>query len=151
MSILVFESLVVVILTMFGFLTAYTQYFALVLRVVVGFSLVLHGYPKLKNPKMAIEWMKTVGVPAVAVWLAIILEFFGGLSLIIGFLVPIVAFFAAIQFACIVLVKKTKMGGKYMRTDQGSSYEIDVTYMLLSLAMLVLGAGPLSLSSLLGV
>lgn len=138
-------------MTMFQFLTAYSQYFALILRVVVGFSLVLHGYPKLKNPKMVIEWMKTVGVPAVVVWLAIILEFFGGLSLIIGFLVPIVAFFAAIQFACIVLVKKTKMGGKYMRTDQGTSYEIDVTYMLLSLAMLVLGAGPLSLSSLLGV
>jgi putative oxidoreductase len=137
-------------MAMFEFLTAYAQYFALLLRVVVGFSLVLHGYPKLKNPKMAIEWMKTVGVPAVVVWLAIILEFFGGLSLIIGFLVPIVAFFAVIQFACIVLVKKTKMGGKYVRTDQGTSYEIDVTYMLLSLAMLVLGAGPLSLGSLLG-
>jgi putative oxidoreductase len=136
---------------MFEFLTAYAQYFALLLRVVVGFSLVLHGYPKLKSPKMAVEWMKTVGVPAVAVWLAIILEFFGGLSLIIGFLVPIVAFFAVIQFASIVLVKKTKMGGKYVRTDQGTSYEIDVTYMLLSLAMLVLGAGPLSLDALLRV
>ncbi len=138
-------------MTMFEFLTAYAQYFALLLRVVVGFSLVLHGYPKLKNPKMPVEGMKTVGVPAAAVWLAIILEFFGGLSLIIGFLVPIVAFFAVIQFASIVLVKKTKMGGKYVRTDQGTSYEIDVTYLLLSLAMLVLGAGPLSLDALLGV
>ncbi len=138
-------------MTMFEFLTAYAQFFALLLRVVVGFSLVLHGYPKLKNPKMSVEGMKTVGVPAAAVWLAIILEFFGGLSLIIGFLVPIVAFFAVIQFASIVLVKKTKMGGKYVRTDQGTSYGIDVTYLLLSLAMLVLGAGPLSLDALLGV
>jgi putative oxidoreductase len=141
----------VIHLAMFEPLVAYTQYFALLLRAVVGLTLVLHGYPKLKSPKMAVEWMRAVGVPATAVWLAIFLEFFGGLSLLIGFLVPLVAFFAALEFALIVVVKKSKMGGKYVRMDQGASYEIDVTYLLLSLTILVLGAGALSLDALLGI
>jgi len=136
---------------MFEPLIAYTPYLALLLRVVGGFSLTLHGYPKLKNPQASIGWMKSVGVPAVAVWLAIILEFFGGLALIIGFLVPIVAFFMVVQFAAICLVKKAKLSGRYIRMDQGVSYEIDVMYLIMGLALFTLGAGALSIDALLGI
>jgi uncharacterized membrane protein YphA (DoxX/SURF4 family) len=52
-----------------------------------------HGYPKIgKGRKQTVDAMKGLGVPAVAVYLVAILEFFG-LGLIIGFLVPIIAQF----------------------------------------------------------
>ena len=95
--------------------------------------------------------MKTVGVPPVAVWMAIILEFFGGLALIIGFLVPIVAFFMVVQFAAICLVKKGKLSGRYIRMDQGVSYEIDVMYLIMGLVLFTLGAGAFSIDALLGI
>ena len=51
---------------MFEQLIPHTPYLALLLRVVVGVNMIMHGYPKLKNPKQTIEWTKGVGVPAAA-------------------------------------------------------------------------------------
>jgi putative oxidoreductase len=128
----------------------YTPYLALLLRVVVGASLMVHGYPKLKSRDQAVNWMKSMGLPGGTAVMAGILEFVGGLFLVIGFLVPIVALFFAIQFASIVAMKSTKMKAKYI-APSGANYEIDVTYLLLALVLLVLGAGALAIDGLLGV
>jgi uncharacterized membrane protein YphA (DoxX/SURF4 family) len=34
-------------------------YLALFLRVVIGATLAMHGYPKLKNPKQTLKWTKS--------------------------------------------------------------------------------------------
>ena len=125
----------------------YTGWLALLLRVWVGANFVGHGYPKIgKARQQTLQWTKSLGVPAVLTYLAIILEFFGGLSLIIGFLVPIVGFFIALEMAGAIILKRNKMKAPYMGQN---SYEIDITYLMLGLALLVLGAGPLSIDSLL--
>lgn len=92
-----------------------------------------------------------MGVPASAAVPVTILEFFGGLFLVIGLTVPLVAGFFAIQFAAIILMKKTKMSAVLVGTQGKASYEIDLTYLLLSIALLVLGAGAFSVDSLLGL
>src|SRR5438105_2955268 len=102
----------------------YTPYLALLLRVVVGGSLMVHGYPKLKSKEQAVGWMKSMGLPGGAAIIAGILEFLGGLFLVIGLIVPIVAFFFMIQFAAIVVMKSTKMKAKYI-APSGANYEID--------------------------
>jgi putative oxidoreductase len=129
---------------------ATTPYLALFLRVVVGASLMVHGYPKLKSKDQAVGWMKSMGIPGGTAVMASILEFFGGLFLVVGFLVPIVALFFAIQFASIVVMKSTKMKAKYIDPSK-PNYEIDVTYLLLSIVLIVLGAGVLSIDALLGL
>jgi putative oxidoreductase len=136
---------------MFEQMIPYTPYLALLLRVVVGVTMIMHGYPKLKNPKQTIEWTKGLGVPAAATWLAIILEFFGGIALIIGFIVPIVAFFIALEMIGNAIMKKTKIKAPYLVGQNAAAYEIDITYLLLAITLMVLGAGILSIDGLLGL
>jgi putative oxidoreductase len=134
---------------MFDQLIPYTPYLALLLRVVVGVTMVLHGYPKLKNPKQTIQWTKGLGVPTAATWLAIILEFFGGIALVIGLIVPIVAFFVALEMIGNVVLKRTKMKAPYLVGQNAAAFEIDVTYLLLAISLIVLGAGALSFDAIL--
>ncbi|MGA3405842.1 MAG: DoxX family protein [Candidatus Bathyarchaeia archaeon] len=133
---------------LFSVLFPYASYLALLLRVWLGANLVAHGYPKLGKAKaQTLQWTKSLGVPAVATYLAIILEFFGGLSLIIGFIVPIVGFFTAVEMIGNIYLKKVKMKVPYMGQN---SYELDVTYLMLAIVLIVLGAGVLSVDSFLG-
>jgi putative oxidoreductase len=132
----------------FQMLPLYTGFLALFLRVWVGVNFVAHGYPKLgKGRQQTLQWTKSLGVPTLATYLAIVLEFFGGLSLIIGFIVPIVGFFIALEMMGVILLKKTKMKAPYMGQN---SYEIDITYLMLAIALMVLGAGVISVDSFLG-
>ena len=135
---------------MFELLTPYALYLALLLRVAVGVTMVMHGYPKLKNPQQTVQWTKGLGVPAAATYLAIVLEFFGGIALVIGFVVPIVAFFIALEMIGNTILKRVKMKAPYLQMTE-HAYEIDITYLLLAITLLVLGAGAFSLDALLGL
>ncbi|MDG6905143.1 MAG: DoxX family protein [Nitrososphaerota archaeon] len=128
---------------------AYGPYIALLVRVVVGGTLMIHGLPKLKSRESA-NWMKSMGLPGASATLAGILEFFGGLFLVIGLIVPVVALFFAIQFAAIALMKKIKMNASYVVAGK-PSYEIDILYLLFSLVLIVLGAGVLSIDGLISL
>jgi putative oxidoreductase len=132
----------------FQMLLPYAGFLALFLRVWAGANFVAHGYPKLgKSRQQTLQWTKSLGVPVLATYLAIILEFFGGLFLIIGFIVPIVGFFIALEMIGAIFMKKTKMKAPYMGQN---SYEIDITYLMLAIVLIVLGAGVFSVDSLLG-
>ena len=131
-------------------LVPYTYYLALLLRVWVGVNFVVHGYPKLgKSREQTLQWTKSLGVPAGLTYAAIILEFFGGLSLIIGFIVPIVSFFIALEMIGASILKKSKMKGQYIGGTV--AYELDVTYLLLAISLIVLGAGAFSIDAALGL
>jgi uncharacterized membrane protein YphA (DoxX/SURF4 family) len=94
--------------------------------------------------------MNGLGVPVIATCLAIMLEFFGGLALVIGFLVPIVAFFLALEMIGNTLLKRLKVKASYLQTVPGA-FEIDVTCLLLAIPLLVLGAGALSIDAIIGL
>jgi putative oxidoreductase len=134
-------------------LVGYTSYLALLLRLFFGVSLVIHGYPKVKGGwRQSGQWMKSMGIPAFTAVAATIIEFFGGILLIIGLIVPVVSAFAALEFAAIIIMKMSKMHARYVSFEQGKpTYEIDVFYLVLALVLFVLGAGALSLDNLLGV
>ena len=136
-------------------LLPYTGYLSLLLRVVAGAGLVIHGYPKLKGIQGPVKYVQAMGIPAGAAYpvaaLVTILEFFGGLFLIVGLMVPVVGFFFAIQFVAITIAKKFKLKGAYASGQGPVKYEIDVLYLLLSIALMVLGAGALSLDGALGL
>ena len=136
---------------LFEFLIFYTPYLALLLRVVVGVTLVMHGYPKMKNPQATLKWTGSLGVPAAATIAAIALEFFGGIALILGFMVPIVAFFIGLEMIGNIVLKRTKMKAPYLIGQNAAAYEPDVTYLLLVITMIVLGSGAFSLGALFGL
>ena len=126
---------------------AFVPYLALVVRIWVGANMMIHGYSKLRNMKQAAEETKqSLGIPVGATYTATILEFFGGLFLIIGLIVPIVGLLFAIFMIANVIMKKTRMNAAYIASDK-ASYEIDITYLILSIILIVLGAGALSVDS----
>ncbi len=134
-------------------LNPYGPELLLILRIVLGATLVIHGYPKVKGGRVqAGQWMKSMGVPSYTADLATVLEFLGGVFLVIGLLTPLVGLFFVIEFGAIILMKTSKMHAKFTSMEPGKpTYEIDVLYVLLSLVFLVLGAGPYSLDHLLGL
>jgi putative oxidoreductase len=127
------------------------KYFALLVRLFLGVSLVTHGYPKLKGGwRQAGQWMKSMGIPASAAIVATIVEFFGGIFLVVGLVVPVVAAVVAIQFASIIGMKTSKMKAHFISMEQGKpTYEIDAFYLVMALVLVVLGAGVLSVDSVL--
>ena len=128
----------------------FIPYLALVTRIWMGANMMIHGYPKLRNMKQTAEETKQLGIPVGATYTATVLEFFGGLFLIIGLLVPIIGLFFAIFMIANVVMKKTRMNAAYIATGR-ASYEIDITYLILSIIVIVLGAGALSVDSVIGL
>ncbi len=133
-------------------LLSYTPYIVFVARVMFGATLMIHGRPKLNKERRAqtIANLRTQGVPPIAVIMGIVLEFFGGLFLILGLLVPVVAAFEAIYFLSIVVTKRTKQNAKFVAFGK-PNYELEAFFVLLSLVLAVLGAGALSIDGLLGL
>lgn len=109
----------------------------------------IHGYPKLKGIQGPAKYAQAMGVPAGAAYLVAalvtILEFFGGVFLIVGLIVPVVGFFFTLQFAAIVIAKKLKLKGTYISGQGQVNHEIDVLYLLLAITLIVLGAGAFSI------
>lgn len=126
----------------------FTPFLALLVRVVVGIAYILHGYPKVtsKGRQQVAQWMKSIGIPPMAGYLAGVLEFFGGILLIIGFIVPIVALLFAIQMVSTTLLNKVKLKKAYI-----GGYELDILFLLLVIVLIVLGAGVASIDQLLGL
>lgn len=139
------------LIAIYDILVPYTGYLALVLRLWVGANLIIHARPKLgAGAAGAAGFAKTLGAPRGAAKVVTYLELLGGIFLVVGLIVPVVAILFIIQFVVISIAKRVKMHARYI--DPGKlSYEIDVLYLILSTVILVLGPGLLSLDALIGI
>ena len=138
-------------LAIYQALTPYAIYLALLVRVWTGGNLIVHSRPKFgKGAAASVNWMKSMGVPGWTATAAGYLEILGGILLIVGLIVPIVAVLFIIEFAAIIVMKKTKMHAEYISTSGKPTYEIDALYLILSIVILVLGSGVLSIDGAIG-
>ena len=122
---------------------------ALVLRVFLGAILMVHGFPKLFKPKersQTIAFMRGVGVPVPLTVAASLLEFFGGLGLVVGLLTEVVATFVALEMVGTTILSRTKLGKKLIL-----GYELDLSYLTAAVALVFLGPGAWSLDGALGI
>ena len=121
----------------------------LVLRVILGIVFVVHGHQKLfgmgfAGVQGAFAHMGAP-LPQVTGPLIALLEFFGGIALIVGFLTRLVSLgLAADMLGAIVLVHLAKG-----LTGPGG-YELVLMLMGASLALLLGGAGDFSIDALIG-
>lgn len=123
----------------------------LIFRIVTGGTMMVHGYPKLKDgAKQAGEWMKSMGIPPWTATLAMALEFFGGILLITGFLTRLVSAFIALFMISNIIMKKTKMKASYISQNK-PSYEVDVLYLLIAVTITIIGPGTFSIDHLIGL
>lgn len=123
-----------------------TDLASLILRVAVASLFIAHGYPKLGSQRVAGRgFMKSTGMPSNMIVFAGIVEVFGGLGLILGLLTPIVALLAALWMLSTTWFQYSKLKRKYV-----GGYELDITLLLVALAIVLLGSGAWSLDRLLG-
>lgn len=126
----------------------------LIIRVVVGLTLVAHGTQKLfgwfGGPGYAKlqKGFKAQGYRPVQLWAALVIlgEVGGGLSLAFGFLTPLGA---AGALGAMVMAIKTHWKKGFFNSKGG--YEYPIALLAMSLALGVAGAGAYSLDSLFGI
>jgi putative oxidoreductase len=128
----------------------YTPYLALFLRVIVGCNLIIHSRPKFSKMPLIIERTRYYGAPAKVAYAITVLESVGGLFLILGFIVPVVALLLVIEFTAIIIAK-FRLKGNYIHGESPLKYEIDLLYFLFAITLLVVGAGAFSIDSYLGL
>ena len=118
----------------------------LILRLVAGSALMLHGWPKIQH---ATSWMGPgAPVPGVLQFLAAFSEFFGGLAFLTGLLTPIAAFGVACTMGFALVAVHFKHGDPFV-SMHGESFESPLGYFAIALTMMLTGPGRLSLDALL--
>src|SRR2546425_8485333 len=117
-------------------------------RIALGALFLVHGVPKIRNPKQTIAFVKGTGFPGGAMFAVLftLLEFFGGIALLLGFLTQVVGALIALEMVATTIFAKTKLGKKLVL-----GYELDIAYLVLALMLTFLGAGPWSVDRFLGI
>lgn len=108
----------------------------LIARLVAGIVLLYYGWPKMKGLGANADWFTSIGFGPGIFWGTIVafVEFFGGISMLTGFLVPIAALLFGFQMIVGTIWKIT--GPKKPFTDY--SYDL----ILLALMLLLFAFGP---------
>ena len=117
----------------------------LLMRIWLGIAMVIHGYKSVIGGEMAgfIEYIESFGMPApeIMAWLAKGSEFVGGIFLIFGLFSKVSALFIFItMLVATLLVHKGIL--------IGSPGELTWCYLLISLTIMIQGAGKISLDYL---
>jgi putative oxidoreductase len=135
------------------------DWFAIPLRLIVGYGFLEHGYAKLaRGPDEFIAILHAIGMPFAFFlgWATIIIEVIGGLLVLFGAFLPL----AALPMAVVLLVATFTVhlpngfsSIKLLAYDAAGAhfgppgYETDLLYLAALLALCFGGAGPLSLDA----
>lgn len=120
---------------------------ALVGRLALGAIFLAHGWPKIKDLSKPIGFVKGTGWPGGATFAVLftLLEFFGGIALILGLLTQFVAILFVLEMIATTVFSKTKLNKKFIL-----GYELDLGYAAFALVLALLGPGSWSLDRILG-
>ncbi len=122
--------------------TNYQSAALLLIRLVAGGAMVLHGWGKIQNP---MAWMgPEAPVPGFLQLLAAVSEFGGGLAWILGLLFPLATLGMAVTMAVATLFHAMQ-GDAWVASGPGqASFEPALGYFVLSLLFLAMGPGKFS-------
>lgn len=120
----------------------------LVLRLVAGTAMMLHGWPKIQH---ATSWMPpSAPVPGAFQALAALAEFGGGLCWVLGALTPLASFLIFCTMAVAAGMVHMSQGHPFVASQPGGpSYESALGYLAIAVLFLLAGPGRLSLDWLL--
>jgi putative oxidoreductase len=138
------------------------QWAPLPLRLSLGISFIYHGYPKLvtgEGHQGFAGMLTNIGVPApgIMAWVVAIVEVVGGLALIIGAFVAIASLLLLIDMV-VALIKVHLAAGFTFINIKGMGpngpmfgmpgYEVNLLFIAGLLALILAGAGQLSVDGL---
>lgn len=129
------------------------------LRLIVGFGFMEHGFAKWsKGPEAFAVVLHALGVPAphLMAWLTILVEFFGGLAVLLGAFIPLASLPMAAVLLVAILTVHLPYGFssiKLLSVTAGRAqfgppgYECDLLYLACLAALVLGGSGPISVDS----
>ena len=119
----------------------------LIVRLVFGFAMMLHGYPKIQNP---FHWADRMGIPGPLQALAALAEAGGGLAIALGLLTPLAAL-GWIATMGVAIFQLAKMGAKFVVNPpaEGPALEPAAGYLAVAILLLLVGPGKFSFDALL--
>ena len=130
------------------------------IRMILGVGFIVHGWAKWnRGPAAFAELLKQahVPLPLANAWLVTLLEIFGGLALLMGAFVAIVSIPLILSMLGAMFTVNIKYGFSAVNTigltPEGPQlgppgYEINLLYIAGLLALILGGAGPLSIDAL---
>jgi len=137
------------------------SWWALPLRLIVGYGFMEHGYAKLaRGPQHFAAILHALHMPAAALlaWATILTELIGGLAVLIGALVPLASVPMTIVLIVAILTVHLPNGFSSIKllavTPAGAhfgqpGYETDLLYLACLAALVLGGSGPFALDSIL--
>lgn len=129
---------------------------AISLRLIVGYGFMAHGYAKLaKGPGHFIGILQALHVPMPDIlgWATILIELVGGFAVLVGAFIPLVSLPMAVVLIVAALTVHLPNGFSSIKiqavTSAGAQfgqpgYEISLLYLACLMALVLGGAGPLS-------
>jgi len=158
-------------MALMDFLTQYQDAGILLLRLILGFIMVVHGMPKLAGPMRSQMrgGMKQMGIPAPLFDAVALLEFVGGIALILGFLTRVAAALFALEMIGTIVLYLAKLGTmvpppemlsqmvagsrRFMRGFMAGvgGWEFDLLILGVAVVLLITGAGSISVDFLIGL
>jgi putative oxidoreductase len=137
------------------------EWYAIPIRLIVGFGFMQHGYAKLaRGPEDFINVLHAIGVPApfLAGWATIIVELAGGLLVLCGALVSLATIPMSLVLLVAILTVHLPNGFSSIKLQSFDAtgahfgqpgYETDLLYLAALIALCIGGAGPFSVDGLL--
>src|SRR5919108_5003901 len=115
----------------------------LIVRVVLGVIMIYYGWPKLKDPAKNARDFGSMGFKPGWLWgsVVLIVEFGGGLLIILGLLTPIAAVLFGFEMLVGSIWKATKAGKPFV------DWSYDVQLLALCLLLLAVGPGAFSIDA----
>jgi len=138
-----------------------TSWYALPLRLIIGYGFMEHGYAKLaRGPDSFASILHAIGTPApdLLAWATIFVELLGGLAVLLGVLIRLASIPMAIVLLVAIVTVHLPNGFssiKLLSVDAAGShfgqpgYETDLLYLAGLVALVIGGSGPLVLDQVL--
>ena len=131
------------------------------LRLMIGYGFMAHGWAKLsRGPAGFAKLLEQVGapLPEATAWVSTLIEFLGGLAILAGAFVAVVSIPLIVMMLVAMFTVHLRYGFSAIHTIGLTAagpqfgppgYEVNLLYVAGLLALILLGAGPLSIDRLL--
>ena len=135
----------------------WNQWALFLLRVVIGFGFMAHGWAKWsRGPEKFGALLHLIGIPLpeITAWLVTIVELFGGIAILAGLIIPIVSVPLSVSMLVAMFAVHLKYGFSSINTIGLSKtgplfgppgYEINLLYIAGLLVLALSSPAPLSL------
>jgi putative oxidoreductase len=137
------------------------QWAPLPLRLVIGYGFIAHGWAKLsRGPAGFAKLLDQIGapLPELTAWVSTLIEVLGGLAILAGALVAVVSVPLIVMMLVAMFTVHLRYGFSAINTIGLTAdgpqfgppgYEVNLLYIAGLLALILGGAGPLSIDGLL--